>query len=313
MAKDAADTSHDQNFKNLILDYPRQALELFAPEEASQLDAAARILPVRQEQLKQRLGDRYRELDIPLQVEWPDGRREAILFALEEETQPRYFSIHRLAHYCLDLSELLKVTRVVPVVIFLKTANKVPKALRLGSDTHSYLNFRYLTCVLPDIPYELWQDSDNLVARLNLPNMRYPKTEKIHIYASAVRGLLDLEPSWHKQAKYIDFIDIYTQLTDNEQRLYHQHYPQEGNAMMGFAQRYTEKGIQQGIEQGMKDGIQQGMLSGERQVLIRQLTRRFGPLPAAVLQQLEQAGTDQLERWADNVLDAPTLDDVFAD
>ena len=71
--------------------------------------------------------------------------------------------------------------------------------------------------------------------------------------------------------------------------------------MMGFAQRYTEK------------GIQQGMLSGERQVLTRQLTRRFGPLPAAVLQQLEQANTDQLERWADKILDAPTLEDVFAE
>ena len=87
--------------------------------------------------------------------------------------------------------------------------------------------------------------------------------------------------------------------------------------MMGFAQRYTEKGIQQGmkdgIRQGMRDGIKQGMLSGARQVLTRLLTRRFGPLPAAVLQQLEQADTDQLERWADNVLDAPTLDDVFAE
>jgi hypothetical protein len=52
-------------------------------------------------------------------VEWPDGRREAILFVLEEETEPARFSIHRLAHYCLDLSELLGTTRVVPVVIFL--------------------------------------------------------------------------------------------------------------------------------------------------------------------------------------------------
>jgi hypothetical protein len=39
---------------------------------------------VRREQLKERLGDRFRELDTPLLVEWPDGRRKAILFALEE-------------------------------------------------------------------------------------------------------------------------------------------------------------------------------------------------------------------------------------
>ena len=43
---------------------------------------------MRQEQLQERLGERFRELDIPLLVEWPDGRREAILFVIEEETEP---------------------------------------------------------------------------------------------------------------------------------------------------------------------------------------------------------------------------------
>ena len=111
--------THDQNFKNLILDYPRQAIALFAASEAQAIDADARVTPVRQEQLQERLGERFRELDIPLLVEWPDGRREAILFVIEEETEPARFSIHRLAHYCLDLSELLDTRRVVPVVVFL--------------------------------------------------------------------------------------------------------------------------------------------------------------------------------------------------
>ena len=67
---------HDQNFKNLILDYPVQALEFFAGEEAGVDLSEARIVPVRQEQLMERLGDRFRELDTPLLVEWSDGRRE---------------------------------------------------------------------------------------------------------------------------------------------------------------------------------------------------------------------------------------------
>jgi len=49
-------SSHDQNFKNLILDYPQQALELFAPEEHAALGADVKIVPIRQEQLKERLG-----------------------------------------------------------------------------------------------------------------------------------------------------------------------------------------------------------------------------------------------------------------
>ena len=59
-----------------------------------------RITPVRQEQFQERLGERFRELDVPLRVEWPDGRRKALLFVLEEESDARRFSIHRLAHYC---------------------------------------------------------------------------------------------------------------------------------------------------------------------------------------------------------------------
>src|SRR6056297_1302526 len=111
---------HDQNFKNLILDYPRDAIELFAATEATGIDSETKIIPIREEQLKERLGDRFRELDIPLLVEWPNGQRQAILFALEEETEPNRFSIYRLAHYCLDLSELYNTERVVPAVVFLR-------------------------------------------------------------------------------------------------------------------------------------------------------------------------------------------------
>jgi len=48
-------------------------------------------------------------LDVPLKVEWPDGRRAALLFVVEEEIEPQRFSIHGLAHYCLDLAESSKL------------------------------------------------------------------------------------------------------------------------------------------------------------------------------------------------------------
>jgi hypothetical protein len=112
--------SHDQNFKNLILDYPRQALAFLAESEARRLTPEVRITPIRQEQLQERLGERFRELDVPLLVEWPDGARAALVFVIEEESDPRRFSILRLAHYCLDIAELAGTRRVGPVVVFLR-------------------------------------------------------------------------------------------------------------------------------------------------------------------------------------------------
>jgi hypothetical protein len=59
-------------------------------------------------------------------------------------------------------------------------------------------------------------------------------------------------------------------------------------------------------------GIEKGIQQGEVIVLKRQLTRRFGPLPAWAEQRLEQASPQELEGWAERVLEAQRLEDVFA-
>lgn len=59
-------------------------------------------------------------------------------------------------------------------------------------------------------------------------------------------------------------------------------------------------------------GMEEGMEKGESLVLQRQLVRRFGPLPNAILSNIATADRTQLELWCDRVLDAVTLDDVFS-
>ncbi len=39
---------HDQNLKNAILDYPYQAVALFAAREAERIDEGAKVTPLRQ-------------------------------------------------------------------------------------------------------------------------------------------------------------------------------------------------------------------------------------------------------------------------
>jgi hypothetical protein len=302
--------SHDQNFKNLILDYPHDSIHFFAAVEAQAIDTGARILPIREEQLKERLGERFRELDVPVLVEWPDGRRAALLFVFEEETDPARFSIHRLAHYCLSLAELYGTDRVVPVVIFLHPGGFATR-LTLGSEAHRYLDFHYIACALKQIPARDHLASRNLVARLNLPNMAYDPQDKILVYAQAMRGLVELEPHPELRLKYLDFIDIYADLDDNERQLYAQLYPQEASTMTGFAQRFIEEGKQEGRQEGKQEGIEQGMQRGEARVLTTLLRLRFGELPDAIQQRIEAADADTLLRWSERVLTAQTPDDVL--
>ena len=280
------------------MDYPREALAFFAPEEAPQPADAVRVVPVREEQLQERLGGRYRRLDVPLLAEWEDGNREAILFAVEEESDRRRFSQHRLAHYCLDLAEMFGTRRVVPVVVFLRPG-AVPGPLALGTGRRDYLMFDYLACALGDMSADDWLDSDNLVARVNLPNMRDPSGGRVEAYARAIRGLLDLEPDPNRREKYVDFIDIYADLSDNERRSYQERHPEESGMIKGMNWLARD------------EGRREGRVEGERTVLERQLRRRFGALSPTIGARLGGASTADLEAWAENVLDAATLDEVF--
>ena len=183
----------------------------------------------------------------------------------------------------------------MPVVIFLGEADLAPASLALGSDHHNHMTFDYLSCKLKDIPYERWQHSDNLVARLNLPNMKYPAVQKKEVFDKAYHGLLALEPDRVKQAKYLRFIDIYAGLTDNELQQWQQQYLEDKPNMAGYAEYLRQEGRQE----------------GERTVLERQLQRRFGVLTPEITEKLSEASSTELENWAEKVLDAKTLEDVF--
>ena len=79
---------------------------------------------------------------------------------------------------------------------------------------------------------------------------------------------------------------------------------QEINSMLSERVKSWKEGW---IEQGLEQGLEQG----ERALLLRLLTRRFGPLDKQTESRLQQASGAELERWADNILDACTLEDVF--
>jgi hypothetical protein len=50
---------------------------------------------------------------------------------------------------------------------------------------------------------------------------------------------------------------------------------------------------------------------GRVELLLKQLTHRFGSLSGQQIQQLETASTEQLDRWAEKILDAASIDEVL--
>jgi len=66
---------------------------------------------------------------------------------------------------------------------------------------------------------------------------------------------------------------------------------------------YTEA-----IEKGLSKGMSQGQSQGACQMLTRMVVQRFGPLPDWALGRLQSADASLLERWADRLFTAQSLE-----
>jgi hypothetical protein len=61
------------------------------------------------------------------------------------------------------------------------------------------------------------------------------------------------------------------------------------------------------------EGRKEGRMEGQASLLARLIAKRFGPqlVDAALWERLHSATPDQLDRWADRILDATSMDEVF--
>jgi predicted transposase/invertase (TIGR01784 family) len=71
------------------------------------------------------------------------------------------------------------------------------------------------------------------------------------------------------------------------------------------------EGRQEGHQEGRLEGRQEGHQEGEAAVLLRLLERKFRPLPDSARQRIASADAETLLVWAERLLDANSLDDIW--
>lgn len=80
-----------------------------------------------------------------------------------------------------------------------------------------------------------------------------------------------------------------------------------------WKQQGLEEGREKGREEGREEGRAEGRREGEANLLERLLINRFGPLNEITRARLHAASREQLEHWADRILGAGCLEEVFGD
>ena len=108
--------------------------------------------------------------------------------------------------------------------------------------------------------------------------MNYKKDERIEVIRHAHAGLFQLA-SRMLFDKYVDFIDVYAQISEQEQKsLYHEIIQHKETAML--AQYIREKGMQQ--------GMQQGIIQKAKEDVIEVLELRFGKISPEIIDKINQ-------------------------
>ena len=84
---------------------------------------------------------------------------------------------------------------------------------------------------------------------------------------------------------------------------------------MTLAERLLNKGKAEGQQEGRLEGRQEGRQEGRLMVLQRLLAKRFGQdiLDIRTQERLRAASPEQLDLWAERILDASRVEDVFGD
>lgn len=104
------------------------------------------------------------------------------------------------------------------------------------------------------------------MVKILLPKMQYEKNERIEVIRQAYKGLFQLATRGLFD-KYVDFIDVYSEISDQEQQQLYETIIQHKETAM-LAQYIRERGRQEGRQEGIQEGRQKGRQEGRQETVI---------------------------------------------
>jgi len=254
---------HDQNFKNMVLDFPVETLQWVLPEAIERLGPIEKVEFTRQEPRKRKLSEPHLALDMPILFTFRGGQK-LLLWLVEFQEDKAKFSIYKLLRYATDEMETHPEAIVVPTVIFSdrrRWRKDVPRKLEARLGDRLLLHFNYIFLKLFDYNARDFFKTRNTVVKILLPKMNYAPEERWEVIRQAYIGLFELA-SLQLFLKYTDFIDVYAEVREHERETILEEIQDREETVM----------IKQILkEEGWKEGREEASFS----LLSRLLTKKF--------------------------------------
>lgn len=262
----------------------------------------------------------------------PLGGRPVLLYLLlEHKSAPERFAAFQLLRYVVRILErhlaehprLRLLPPVLPIVFHhgsrpWSAAPAVSDLVDLGEVPPAVAAFvrRHqpeLRMLLDDVAAQsddgIAQRRLSLVARtsiLFLKHLRRATPADLEPHLSRVRDLLTLLLDDPRGSSILAALCFYAAAATRAEP------EQVRSAVHRILEPRTSNTIMNGMQKWLLQERTEGKIEGRAEVLLRQIHRRFGPIQDDTRRRVTTATIADLDRWADRILDAHSLDELFA-
>jgi len=197
--------------------------------------------------------------------------------------------------YATEMAEAHPQALVVPVVLFTdrtRWRNDVKRELDFWLGSRVFLRFEYLFVKLFDYDARDWFDSKNPLVKILLPKMDYPPDMRVEVILRAYQGLFELTSAALFE-KYVDFIDVYANVRQEERDEILSSLEERKETVM-LAEYIKDKGRKEGM----------------REAVVEVLKSKFGSVPFEIVEKIN--GANDLEKLK-NMLKTGSLANSLSD
>lgn len=263
----ALNFSHDQAVKNLIKDYPAEALAFLAqdvvaaygpPVDIEFLDTAVAKDDVAEPGPGQ-------AMDLAIRYVFADGR--GVLFVLVEHwSSADKLDLLRTARYYLDLCRRFPQDEILPIALVDGNhPRELVDTIERGAQGVAHLRFHTRIVQVPTLDLERFRGTANRVALSFLPNMQgtWDPVERVLHVALAFQAQSDAQGTRKFFALWVVEAGLgIEQQRELDRRLKEMDMPE-------IIEWWVQEGLEKGREDGLRQGLRENALENARKMLDR--------------------------------------------
>jgi Domain of unknown function (DUF4351) len=306
---------NDGGWKEILRVYFPQAIQFFFPATANLIDWAQPIefLDTQLQQITKEAEVGRRFADLLVKVALLNGNEAWLCLHLEVQANKEVVFPKRLLVYNMRIFELFDKPAISLAILTDNNSQWRPTDFAFEYPDTA-LNFRFGMIKLLDYKSRLeeLEASDNpfavvVMAHLQAQANRRDALGRKNVKFTLIRSLYERGFPQQDILNLFRFIDWVIRLPDS---LKQQFWQELRNFEEQRHMPYITSVEQIGIEKGEQIGFERGLQEGERTLILRQLTRQVGKLPATSRKKVEALPLAQLEALGEALLGFTSLADL---